>query len=426
MFSQLFMPSILLFLLGVVLRVSLRLLYGARGPSSHDAVYLFMRTMSWMMTILPTAIFLIATTHWVTIILFLAVFEAVVELVVARRQAHRESAWQLLVMAIGGEQPLAESLHYHQGRFRGIVGRWYRRLISDLERGAPLVEAIWANRNALPREAPVYANFVASARRTPESAARFVQLEDVALSDLRQHLFQRLAYVCTVGALTFSVLLFVMIKVVPSYMEIFQDFDLELPGLTRSFVGFSQSFGMVLGLPFAAMFLLLIVGAAIIGVLYLFDIQVLRPLFDRVEFSRHRAQVLRLLAESIERNTPLHTALSELKNPRFGYPSAIVRQRIMATLARIEAGHEWTEALRRSELISQTEAATLRTAQDVGNLPWAMRMLGDRKVRLMALRWGAIQNVVFAALILLIGLVIFWYATAMFFPIVQITWSLSA
>ncbi|HEX6961695.1 MAG TPA: type II secretion system F family protein [Lacipirellula sp.] len=425
MFPQLFMPSIMLFLLGVVLRISLRLLYGARGPSSHDAVYLFMRTMSWVMLILPTMVFLIATTHWVSIILFIAVFEAVVELVVARRQAHRESAWRLFVMAVGGGQPLAESLRYHQGRFRGIVGRWYRRLVSDLERGAPLVEAIWANRAALPREAPVYANFIAASRAAPEDAARFSQLEDAAVVDLRQHLFQRLAYITTVGAVTFSVLLFVMIKIVPSYQEIYEDYDLELPLITRSFIGFSESFGLTLGVPFAAVFFVLVVGVGVIGVLYLADIQVLRPLLDYLGFSRHRAHVLRLLAESIDRNMTLQEALSQLNNPRFGYPSPLVRRRIAGTIARIEAGHEWTEALRRSQLVSGADAATLRTAQEVGNLPWAMRMLADRKVRLMTFRWGAIQNVAFAAVILLIGLLIFWYAVAMFFPITQMIWNLT-
>jgi type II secretory pathway component PulF len=425
MFPQLFMPSIMLFLLGLVLRVSLRLLYGARGPSPHDAVYLFMRTMSWIMLILPTTIFFVATTHWVTILLFVAVFEAVVELVVARRQAHRESAWRLLIMAIGGGQPLAEALRYHQGRFRGMVGRWYRRLIEDIDRGAPLTEAIWANRYALPREAPVYASLVASSRSTPDDATRFSQLEDVAVIELRQNLFQRFAYITTVGAMTFTVLVFVMIKIVPTYQEIFADFNLEIPHITRSFIDFIESFGLLLGVPFAVVFVVLVAGAVIIGVLYLFDIQALRPLLDYVGFSRHRAHVLRLLAESIARDAPLHEALVQLKDPRFGYPSAIVRRRISETMARIEAGHEWTEALRRSQLINDADAATLRTAQQVGNLPWAMRMLADRKVRLMAFRWGVLQNVAFAAIILLIGLVVFWYAVAMFYPLTQMIWNLT-
>jgi hypothetical protein len=113
MLPQLFMPSVTLFLLGIALRISLRLLYGARGPAADDAVYRFMAAMSWLLLVVPTLVFLIAATHWVTILLFIAVFEAVVELVVARRQAHRESAWKLLIMALGSGRPLAESLRYH-------------------------------------------------------------------------------------------------------------------------------------------------------------------------------------------------------------------------------------------------------------------------------------------------------------------------
>jgi hypothetical protein len=43
----------------------------------------------------------------------------------------------------------------------------------------------------------------------------------------------------------------------------------------------------------------------------------------------------------------------------------------------------------------------------------------------MTFRWGGVQNVAFAGVILLIGLVIFWYAVAMFYPITQMIWNLT-
>src|SRR5215213_2283947 len=199
MITHLFLPSITLFLLGLALRVSLRLLYGARGPARDDGVYLFMRAMGWGLLLIPGAVFIAATTHWVSLVLFAVVFESLVELVVARRQAQRESAWRLLMMSLGSGQPIAESLRYHQARFKGIVGRWYRRLVADLEHGASLAEAVWANRPALPREAPVYTGMLVSSS-TPKTAAReFSELEHVAIVEARQHIYQRFAYLAIVA-----------------------------------------------------------------------------------------------------------------------------------------------------------------------------------------------------------------------------------
>jgi type II secretory pathway component PulF len=180
-----------------------------------------------------------------------------------------------------------------------------------------------------------------------------------------------------------------------------------------------------LGAPIVLLFVAMLVGGSIVGILYLCDIPVLRPLTDVLGFSQHGARVLRLLATLLEQGAPLGQAFAALMHERFGYPSPVVQRRLFHTATRINAGHEWTEAMRRSSLITAAEAALLRTAQEVGNLPWAMRMLADRKLRLMNFRWSAIINLVFAALVLLIGLVVFWYAVAMFLPIVDTTSSLA-
>jgi type II secretory pathway component PulF len=247
----------------------------------------------------------------------------------------------------------------------------------------------------------------------------------VAVADLRQHIYQRFAYLATVSVMLVTVLTFVMIKIVPSYQEIFEDFDLQITPVTQGFIAFSESVGVLLGIPILLTFVALTLGAAIIGILYLCDFPILQPVFDYIGVAQHQAHVLRLLAAWIARGAPLSKALAELEDGRFGYPSPLIRRRLGDARRRILGGHEWTEALRRSALISASDAATLRTAQEVGNLPWAMRLIADRKLRLMAFRWSVIENVLFTAVILALGLVVFWYAVAMFYPITRLIWSLT-
>ncbi|MBA3480389.1 MAG: type II secretion system F family protein [Pirellulales bacterium] len=425
MIERIFLPSLTLFLLGIALRVSLRLLYGARGPAADDGLYLFMRVMSWTLLVAPGVVFIVSTMHWASLLLLIVIFESVVELVVARRQAHRESAWRLLMMAVASGQPLGWSLRFHQARFKGIVGRAYRRLVADLEHGAPPIEAAWANRAALPREAPAYLGVLAASPTQASTARQFVELEDAGVVEVRQHIYQRFAYLATVAAFLVAVLVFVLIKIVPSYQEIFADFDLELPKVTRSFIGFANSAGVAMAIPIVAAFLLMILSASAVGIMYLCDVPVLRPLTDRLGFSNHRAHVLRLLAASFAQGVPVAESLAHLAEGRLSYPSLPVRRRLYKAQHLVASGDEWQSALEQSSLINANDAATLRAAQQAGNLPWAMQMLADRKLRLLAFRWSAIENVLFTAVILLLGAVVFWYAVAMFVPLTQMIQALS-
>jgi type II secretory pathway component PulF len=425
MSEQLIQPSITLFLLGIALRVSLRLLYGARGPAADDGVYLFMRVMSGLLIGIPIAVFLVATTHWISILLFVVIFESVVEMVVARRQAHRESAWRLLMMAVASGRPLGWSLRFHQARFKGIVGYWYRQLVADLEHGAPLTEAAWANRRALPREAPAYIGVLAASPTPAVTAREITELEDVAIVEVRQHIYQRFAYLATVSAMIVAVLGFVLIKIVPSYQEIFADFSMDIPVVTQGFVGFAESAGVALGIPILAVFLVMVLSASAVGILYLCDVPVLRPLSDRIAFSQHRAHVLRLLAASFAQGVPVTESLAQLAEGRLSYPSLPVRRRLYKAQHLVASGDEWQSALEQTSLINTNDVATLRAAQQAGNLPWAMQMLADRKLRLLAFRWAAIENVLFTGVILLLGAVVFWYAVAMFLPLTQMIQELS-
>ena len=71
----------------------------------------------------------------------------------------------------------------------------------------------------------------------------------------------------------------------------------------------------------------------------------------------------------------------------------------------------------RASLISETDATVLRSAQAVGNLPWALRMLAARKMRLATFRWAITQQVVFVLLILFLGFLVFVFAVAMMVPL---------
>jgi type II secretory pathway component PulF len=420
-----FLPSVTLVLLGVALRFSLRLLYGARGPSPDDAIHLLTRILSWGLIIVPGIALLAITINWLTLLLAAAILTAAAEAVFAKRSIQRRAAWELVLASRRGNRSLGESLQFHEARFTGIVGRAYRRLTAELQQGSPWTDAVWNNQEALPREAATYARLYQTAA-TPEAAADEASSgRDLAIQQLQQLLVQQASYLVTVTAMMTAVFIFVGIKIVPSYLDILADFSLPTPPITESLIqafNLAESTGAapIIGLSIIAG----ILAAGVVYVCYLCDWPVLQPLTDRFGIGRHQAYLLRLLALGVEQHMPISEVLGRLDSGRGAYWSGVVRRRIAAARRRIAEGAEWQAALKKSSLISAGDAATLRVAQQVGNLPWAMRLLADRKLALLASRWTMLFQLLFAAVILVLAAITCWYAVAMFVPIIDCIWTL--
>jgi hypothetical protein len=96
------------------------------------------------------------------------------------------------------------------------------------------------------------------------------------------------------------------------------------------------------------------------------------------------------------------------------------------TLDRVTAGDEWQGALQSARLVDAREAGVLRTAQDAGNLPWALRFLAGRRLRLMTFRWALVQHVVFTTIVLGLGLFVLLFAVAIVMPLSQLVVNLSS
>jgi type II secretory pathway component PulF len=141
--------------------------------------------------------------------------------------------------------------------------------------------------------------------------------------------------------------------------------------------------------------------------------------------SRHRAWVLRMLAAAFAQGKTVAGALGQLTGGWSAYPSPFVRRRLAATQRLVEAGHPWQEALLRSRLVAPSDVAVLTAAQEAGNLPWAMRMLADRKMRLTAFRWSIVQQIVFTIIVLAFGLFVLWVGVAMIIPLADLVENLS-
>ena len=423
-----------MFALGISLRMSLRLLYGVRGPQIDDPIHQVMSVTATVFTIAPVVVILFITTLGFGIFLSFLLAAAGLELILARRAMQRHAVWGLISGEYIGRQTSSTFLRQHQNRFTGIVGRAYRNLLTILEQGTDFSTAISKCRSALPADAQAYAaiNAISCQRegvadeddqetRSKKNliASQWSFVETQLANSLKQ-LTQRLAYLGSVLLIMIGILVFIMAKIVPSYVLIFEDFDLDLPAITVYLIAASNfvadsSFSVLIAL----FFIVSIFGAFIAAVCYLCDIPILQPFADKIFFSRHRASVLRLLALSVEAGQPFAITFNQLSGERPHYPSLLVRNRIAKARRCLSEGHDWKDALRRSSFIRRSDLPLLKTAQEVGNLPWVLRTIANQKMRTMVFRWTAIEQITFPSIVLLIGIMILWVCVALFIPLVH-------
>jgi type II secretory pathway component PulF len=424
MLNDIVITSLVLLTLGAALRTATRLLYGARGPAPDDIVHLMMRVLGWCLISAPLVVLAIGGINWLSLILIFAVGQALIELLLARRAAQRLSLWRLIVAAVGDRQPLADTLRVHQRRFSGIVGRALRRLIRNLDRGDAWPAAIRDNRRAVPREAPAFAAVMARG----QTANRLLTADDFfdpLTQQMQQQAVQRFNYLATVALMMVGVLTFVMVSIVPSFQAIFEDFDLELPAITRSIIGFSNTLVGPLAPVLVLMGLILGVAVLIAFICELSDVPILTPATDRLWMFRHRARVMKLLAASIGQGATIDETLHHLCSGVGRYPSRAVRRRLVKARKLVISGGEWQASLEQAGLASASDVAVLRAAQAAGNLSWALRLMSERTVRIATFRWSIVHQFIFVALVLVLGLFVFWFAVAMIVPLADLINNLS-
>ncbi|MGH7192719.1 MAG: type II secretion system F family protein, partial [Candidatus Saccharimonadales bacterium] len=214
-------------------------------------------------------------------------------------------------------------------------------------------------------------------------------------------------YFASLAAAGAAILAFLMYKIVPAYVKIFDDFEADLPAPTEWFLDY--------GWP---MVFLLLVCAACLGALRLTGISVWLPArLGLVSRRLESAVVLRSLAAAAETNQSLLPSLAGLAEH---YPSTPIRQRLSRVVNDVTIGYRWQDALCQYGLIRADDTVFLTSAERVGNLPWALRELADRIERRTATRIRGWLQLLVPAMILLAGAVVMFIVVVFFLPLISL------
>ena len=434
----LFFAALALAPIGLVLRASLRLVYGARGPAENDAAHLSTSVMAWVMIVISLCVAAVSTFGFFLVILAVVAYSAL-DIVLARRAQQKQLAWSIVSSAAGRKLPIVEAADVNAQRFTGRMRRRFDRFTADLKAGFDVREAIARHRRLFPRTAQGIAALAKQGELTLLDAKKSNSVStERAGSGPRQNwsgIYGPFYYLLMLCVLATMILAFLFVRIIPEFRKMFEELGFRLPVITQVLLSAGESdITRVLGFLLLLSYPLLAIVLTGCWLAYLIGYDPLRPIGDRLLSSYRRAEVLQLLAVAASRAESFEETLDNLigPTPRFkdsDHPppsrmpridSGVFRKRLRHALELATSGVDWRDALRRARIIRSNEAPLLHAAERAGNLPWALQAIADRAVSNSLFRWQAVLRIVYPLLTITAGVVVGWIVIALFLPLVEI------
>jgi len=404
-------------ILGGVLLWAVRLVYGARRGTSDDLIRRLLLLAGWILVLAGTlALTLVFAWPLAIFVVLVAVFAYFKYMEAERRML----LWALSVAADKGI-PLDQAARAFADERSVQIGPRASRLAGLLEDGVPLPNALALSRNPVPTDALLAARLGAETGQMGPALRMSVDHIDHFGGAMRGVL-AKLSYVVTLLVIGTGILSFVMLKIVPVYVKMFQEFELQLPSITLLVIAISEYVVKawflavpILG-PLFCMILLLPISYFVGWSRYEL------PVFSRFWIRCDSALVLRALALAVRQGRELGPTVFMLSRQ---YPRPSVGRRLAQASKAIDNGVHWCDALRMVSLFKPADVAVLKAAERVGNLPWALDEMADSAVRRFAYRLRAVMAICFPLVVLAFGLIVFVIVAGLFLPLVEMIQGLS-
>jgi type II secretory pathway component PulF len=239
---------------------------------------------------------------------------------------------------------------------------------------------------------------------------------DLIMRPVMEKTFYLLFLCCWLPVALLFLLPFLVIKILPVYQELTDQFEAELPAITKLFITGAREFAnwWFLATPILLLFGLIFV----VGLLSYTGVSLRRlPIFNRFLWRADSAAILRLLAIAVRQGRPIADS-SRLLAGYFAQPGP--HRRLERAASRMNKGGKWWEALRQAGVLRASESRLLAAAERAGNLPWAMEEMASSMLRRVAYRTRAWVTAVIPVLILIFGFGVLLVAVSLYAPLIKL------
>lgn len=323
----------------------------------------------------------------------------------------------LMATACEKDLPLATAV---EALAADAKGDWKFKLLDFadlLRRGMSIDQALQRVPNLLPAEA-VLAAKVGAANGTLGKALRTEaeRQSNMLSADVELSLMGSLFYVCGMLAIQGAIVAFLMIKVIPKFKRIFDDFDIELPAMTQSLIessDWSRSYGLIILVPVA-------VGALTLPALWLMSVMgirhrslALQRLFPRLDVG----PILQQLGVVVSEGKPITAGLHVVSTQ---HPNTATWKKMSYVYEAVKAGEQPWVMMQDQKLLSERERHLLESAERAGNLGWALQLLGQQIESRQDHAIKAVLQLVRPICIGIVGIFVAWIAVSMFAPLLKL------
>lgn len=400
-------------ILGIAILVALKLMYSVQRGVGNDVLVMIVTISGWVMIFAGISM-LVSPFGMIFVLVIFGMALA------KHREGERRAL--LLTLSLAAEKgiPLAATARGFAARRSDEIARRAWHFADLLDSGLPVSDALKQSGNPLPVDATLMVRLGTDAN-TRDIALREAANESENADLAWRPVFERTLYLLVVGQAAILVTTFVMIKIIPTFREIFTDFGTTLPPTTQLTIRIADGFAQFWYL--LAPFFIYVIGALLVSAFFYAQGKVWIPwplswLFGCTE----NPTILRGLAVCLEQNQPLNQSLQRLAAE---YPRSTDARRIHRAATAAAGGQEWCACLEQEQIVTKAEAAVLRTATQAGNLPWALRQIAEVSNRRLKYRAITILNFVSPLCLLGLALPIGLFAIGCMLPLISLIQNLT-
>ena len=224
------------------------------------------------------------------------------------------------------------------------------------------------------------------------------------------------AFVAAVGA---CIMFFFMTYMLPKFMAIFQDMQVQLPLMTRILVTISNVFS-----GYWWLMILVVLSALVLfkrfqsteqGRRSLDQWKMNAPVFGKVIKLNLFGQFARTLSTLLENGVPVLTALKITEQIM---PNVIVKQAIAKTREEVTDGKTIAQPLGRSKIFPQLMVDLVKIGEDTGDVPGALKNVADTYENELGIALRVLTNMIEPTMIIImavgVGFLLLSVLSAMF------------
>jgi len=406
---------LVLAIMGAALLWAVKLVYGNRSGCSDDIPKRILLVAGWMLLVLGVVV----GFAFFLFVIPLPILGLVIVIAAYRKYMAGERRAMLWALAVAAEKgiPLEQAARAFADERSVQIGARVSHLADLLESGVPLPTALALSRNALPSDALLAARLGAETGQMGPALRMSMAYAEYSDRSMRSIMA---GYFYVVGLLVVGsfILTFVMLKIVPVYCKMFQEFELELPRMTQFLIAASEAAVKTWFLLVPLLMLFLVVSVSYYARWSRYEM----PVFNRLWRRSDGALVMRALALAVRQQRELGPTMWMLAKQ---YPYVSVGERLERAATQIDKGVHWCDALRSVGLLTWTDMGLLKSAERVGNLAWALEEMSDSALRRLALRLRVALSVGLPLVILVLGVVVFVIVAGLFLPLISMIQGLS-